>query len=312
MEQKNFYKQNPIHIREATAEDIDQCADICFKSFKTLNATIGLPPEHPNVEFTRRSFQAMVDNPEYYVVVAVDKNEKVVGTNALEKRDLVAAFGPIAVDDNMQKKGIGRNLLLALIEHSKTLGKDSVRAVCSNIKSYALAASLGFEAVEQLTVLTGFAGAKSIEIESDIEVRKMEKKDLEECDRLFKTTHGFSRYNDVLSALNPASPHIPIVAVSSIDKRILGYTTGFFLFGHLVCETENVFKSLFVGACKILKSEVPTVDPPQIRLPARLYPKLLLWALNKGELRILRVETMVVLGKYESPKKHIYCPSIAY
>ena len=33
MKQKYFTKQNQILIRESTAEDIDQCADICFKSF---------------------------------------------------------------------------------------------------------------------------------------------------------------------------------------------------------------------------------------------------------------------------------------
>ena len=46
MEQKKLTKQNPIHIREATVEEIDQCADVCF------NVTIGLPPEHPKPEFT--------------------------------------------------------------------------------------------------------------------------------------------------------------------------------------------------------------------------------------------------------------------
>ena len=313
MVQQNLTRQYPtIHVREATVKDIDRCADICFESFKTLNATIGLPPEHPNLEFTRKSFRAIIKDPGYYVVVAVDENGKPVGINVLEKRDHVAAVGPIVVDTTFHKRGIGRELMLAIIEHSKTIGKDSVRAVSSNIKSYALVASEGFEPVEQLTVLTGFADPKSTEIKSDIKVRKMEKKDLEECDKLFKTTHGFSRYNDILSALNPASPHIPFVAVSSVEKRIIGYTTGFFLFGHVVCETENIFKALFVGASKILKTEVSTIEPPQIRLPARLYPKLLLWALDKAKLKILRVETMIVLGKYQSPKKNIYCPSIAY
>ncbi|MFN2508831.1 MAG: GNAT family N-acetyltransferase [Chthoniobacterales bacterium] len=52
-------------------------------------------------------------NPQFYSVVA-EIDGRVVGSNFLDERNVVAGMGPITIDCSMQNKAIGRRLMDAV------------------------------------------------------------------------------------------------------------------------------------------------------------------------------------------------------
>jgi hypothetical protein len=113
-----------------------------------------------------------------------------------------------------------------------------------NMQSLSLCASLGFEVRELAVVMNG---APKSGPRNAIDVRPLEEGDVEECERLCLTVHGFERTAELLDAIR-APVFSPFVAVR--DGRITAYATtlAFFPAVYGVAESGDDLCPLIAGA----------------------------------------------------------------
>jgi len=165
-----------------------------------------------------------------------------------------------------------------------------------NMRSMALYASLGFD-VKDLYVLV--SGRPSVQL-AGYEVRPMIEADLEECERLQDSAIGFSRINELRTALRAGSPWVAIRG-----GNIAAFVASPFLWigSHGAADDEQSLAALLGGAAQQSGKDVAFL------LPARS-ATLFRWALANG-MKAGRPMTLMTKGQY-SPPKCIYVPSVVY
>src|SRR5258708_1227845 len=140
-----------LTMRRATPEDAAACGQICFEAFTSLNRAHNFPPDFPAPEVAIGVLSAMFSHPGCYCVVA-EQAGRIAGSNCLDERAIVAGVGPITVDPNLQNRGAGRRLMLAVMERARERGAAGVRLVQAAFhnRSLSLYAGMGFEVREPL------------------------------------------------------------------------------------------------------------------------------------------------------------------
>jgi hypothetical protein len=168
-----------------------------------------------------------------------------------------------------------------------------------NMQSLALYASLGFEVREPAVVMSGTPKSGP---PSGIQVRPLEESDVEECERLCLSVHGFERTSELRDAIQTPALS-PVVAVR--DGRITAYATTvtFFPAAYGVAETEDDLCALIAGA--LAAGEVPA----SFLVPTR-QAGLFRWCLSQG-LRPIKPMTYMTLGEYREPDGG-WIPSVLY
>src|ERR1044071_4572354 len=104
-----------ISIREGTPEDAEICGRICYNAFKTISEAHGFAPDFPAPEVAIDVLTRMLANPSFYSVVA-EIDGRIVGSNFLDERNIIAGLGPITVDPTAQDRAVGRQLMEAAHE----------------------------------------------------------------------------------------------------------------------------------------------------------------------------------------------------
>jgi predicted N-acetyltransferase YhbS len=99
-----------IFVRTATGEDAPACGEICFDAFSAINRAHGFPPDFPDPEAAAGLFSMLFSAHGVYCVVA-ESAGRIVGSNCLDERSVIAGVGPITVDPTAQNLGIGRRLM---------------------------------------------------------------------------------------------------------------------------------------------------------------------------------------------------------
>src|SRR4029079_16638654 len=124
--------------------------------------------------------------PSVFGVVAETGGGRIVGFNFLSERDPIRAVGPIVTDPSAQGRGIGRQLMEAVLERAR--GARGVRLLQDtfNVQSLSLYATLGFDVQEILIVLSG---APSSAPPPDWEIRSLTASDLPGCEALHESVH---------------------------------------------------------------------------------------------------------------------------
>ena len=103
---------------------------------------------------------SFLSGPGSYSVVAEDAGEnsnKVIGSNLDKRSSIVAGVGPITVDPKFQDKGVGRQLMINVMEGARNKNYLTIRLLqtsCHN-RSLVLYASLGFEIREPISNMQG-------------------------------------------------------------------------------------------------------------------------------------------------------------
>ena len=191
--------QATVTIRRATVEDAPVCGKICYDAFCTLNRAHNFPCDFPGPEVTTGVLSMMFSAPDFYCVVA-ESEGRVVGSNCLDERSVIAGVGPITVDPAVQSAGIGRVLMRAVMERAKERRAAGVRLVQAafHTRSLSLYASLGFDAREPLSVMQGPAIKKKLE---GCAVRPAVMEDLAACNRVCVQVHGHDRGGDLADAI---------------------------------------------------------------------------------------------------------------
>ncbi len=286
--------QSDVVIRVARSEDGSVCGQICYDAFFKINEAHGFPCDFPGPERPIGVLSAMFTDPGFYCVVA-EAAGRIVGSNCLDERSMIAGVGPITVDPGAQHVGIGRKLMQAVMDRANgrhAAGMRLVQAAFHN-RSLSLYTSLGFDVREPLSCLQGRTRERSI---TGCAVRPAQATDLDACNALSRRVHGFDRGAELAQAIGHKT-----AAVVEREGRITGYASALAFSGHATAETNTDMQSLIASA--------DSFAGPGILVPSR-NSALLRWCLANG-LRIVQPMTLMSVGLYNTPAG-AWLPSILY
>ena len=283
-----------ITLRRGTPADAEVCGRICYDAFYGISTAHNFPPDFPSPEVSIGLFSMMLAQPGFYVVVA-ERDGVIVGSNGVDERSAIAGIGPITVNPGAQNSGVGRQLMLHVLERAAARGCPGVRLVQTAFhnRSLALYTKLGFDPREPLSCMQGPPLRLGI---PGYAVRAATAADLAACSQLCLRVHGHTREGEVRDAIQQGT-----ATVVENDGRVTGYTTALAFFGHTVGESNTDLKAL-IGAA-------PPFGGSGFLLPTR-NADLLRWCLNHG-LHIVQPLTLMSVGLYNEPRG-AFLPSIAF
>ena len=286
--------QATVTIRRATVEDAPVCGKICYDAFCTLNRAHNFPCDFPGPEVTTGVLSMMFSAPDFYCVVA-ESEGRVVGSNCLDERSVIAGVGPITVDPAVQSAGIGRVLMRAVMERAKERRAAGVRLVQAAFhnRSLSLYTSLGFDVQEPLACMQGKTQQRSV---AGRDVRAALSADVNACNALSYRVHGFERGTELEQAIEAGT-----AKVVERDGRITGYATGLAFFAHATAETNPDLKALIASA--------ESFGGSGILVPTR-NSDLFRWCLANG-LRVVQPMTLMSMGLYNQSAGP-FLPSISF
>jgi predicted N-acetyltransferase YhbS len=283
-----------VTVRTARPEDAGPCGRICFEAFSAISAAHGFPCDFPSAEAPARLLSMMFSAAGLYGVVA-EIGGRIVGSNGLDERAVVAGVGPITVDPSVQNSHIGRMLMEAVMERAigrRAVGIRLVQAAFHN-RSLSLYTKLGFDAREPLSCMQGRTTERKV---AGCTVRSARAEDLEACNALARRVHGFDRGADLAQTIEHGS-----ALVVERAGRITGYATELAFFGHATAETNWDLQALIAS--------VESFGGPGILVPTR-NSALFRWCLENG-LRVVQPMTLMSVGLYNDPAG-AWLPSVLF
>lgn len=283
-----------VVIRAATAADSVICGGICYEAFLKLSATHGFACDFPGPEAAAGLLSMLFSNPGFYCVVA-ESGGRIVGSNCLDERSLIAGIGPITVDPHTQNLGVGRKLMQAVMDRAREhrlAGMRLVQATYHN-RSLSLYTTLGFDAREPLSCVRGRPFDRSV---PGCVVRPAQGSDLDACNALSRRVHGFERSTELADAIQQKT-----ASVVERGSCITGFATALAFFGHATAETNLDMQSLIASA--------ESFGGPGILVPSR-NSALLRWCLTNG-LQVVQPMTLMSIGLYNEPAG-AWLPSVLF
>ena len=281
-------------LRPGRPDDAKVCGTICYEAFTALNRFHNFPPDFPAAEVAIGLLTWMLGHPGFYSVAA-ELDGRIVGSNFLDERNLIAGVGPITVDPSVQDKSVGRRLMLDVMKRcaeKKAPGVRLVQAAFHN-RSLSLYTKIGFDVREPLCCMQGPPVNAKV---PGYSVRSATEADLTECNRVCQQVHGHDRGAELRDAIQQGT-----ATVIEHDSRITGYATIVGFFGHAVGESNAELRAL-IGAATAFQG-------PGFLLPSR-NTELFRWCLAKG-LRVTQPMTLMSFGLYNEPVG-AFLPSILY
>ena len=283
-----------INLREGRPDDAPATGRICYDAFSAINAAHNFPPDFPNPELAVGVLSMMLGHKGIYVVVA-ESDGRIIGSNCVDERSVIAGVGPITVDPAVQNSGAGRALMQHVIDRELSRGCPGVRLVQAAFhnRSLSLYTKLGYDPREPLSCMQGPRLTVTIPGHT---VRAATMNDLAACNQVCTDVHGHTRDGELRDAIQMGA-----ATVVEHGGRITGYSSGLAFFGHTVGETNNDVKALIAAA--------PAFGGPGFLLPTR-NAELFRWCLNQG-LRVVQPMTLMSIGLYNEPRG-ASLPSISY
>lgn len=285
-----------VTIRPIAEADTEACGRIMYEAFKRVHDRHQFPRDFQTLEDAVQLAGLFVDHSAIMGVVA-EIDGRIIGSNFLDERNPVRGVGPITVAPDVQERGVGRQLMEAVIERGRETAGIRLVQDAFNTCTLSLYASLGFEVQELLALMEGKPKGKGL---AGVEVRLLRAEDLGECASLCMRVHGFDRANELRDALELFSP---VVALRG--GRITAYASAPFYWklNHGVAETEEDMRALIMGAGAM------NTEPLAMLVPAR-QASFFRWCLREG-LRVLKPMTLMTRGMYQEPNG-CYFPSVLY
>ncbi len=283
-----------LKLRRGVPTDSAECGRICFEAFKTLADRHHFPQDFPSAEIASGLMAFLLAHANFYSTVA-EVDGRIVGSNFLDERNVIAGIGPISVDPAIQTRGIGRRLMEDLLDRARQRKFVGIRLVQAgyNNQTLCLYTKLGFVTREPLSIMSG--PPPKIKL-SGYTVRSARDADIDACDRLCRTVHGHDRSAELADAVRDKTATI----VERLG-RITGYATAIGFFAHAVGETNEDPMALIAAAQHIAG--------PGILVPTRNH-ELMTWCLS-NDLKLVQQMTLMTIGLYCEPSG-AYLPSILY
>ena len=285
---------NGLALRPAMPEDSSVCGRICYDAFSTLNGTHGFPCDFPGPDAAIGALSMMFSHPGFYCVVA-ESDGRIVGSNCLDERSIIAGVGPITVDPSAQSLGVGRKLMQAVMDRANEQGAEGIRLVQAAFhnRSLSLYASLGFDVREPLACMQGRTLQRTV---PGCTVRSAQPADADACNVVSHRVHGFDRGTDLQQAIQQGT-----AKVVEREGRITGYATDLAFFTHATAETNVDLQALIAS--------VESFGGPGILVPSR-NSALFRWCLANG-LRVVQPMTLMTVGLYNEPSG-AWLPSVLF
>lgn len=286
--------QPEVVVRLATPDDSSVCGQICYEAFSNINGAHNFPCDFPGPEQATNVLSMMFSNGGFYCVVA-EIDGRIVGSNCLDERSIIAGVGPITVDPGAQNFGVGRKLMQAVMDRASARRAAGVRLVQAAFhnRSLSLYARLGFDVREPLSCLQGRCLERSI---PGCAVRPAQGADLDACNALSTRVHGFDRGTELAEAMQQKT-----AKVVERGGRLTGYATALAFFGHATAESDLDMQALIASA--------ESFGGSGILVPSR-NSALLRWCLENG-LRVVQPMTLMSVGLYSEPAGS-WLPSILF
>jgi predicted N-acetyltransferase YhbS len=285
-----------LTIRCATPADAAACGRILYAAFRDVAEHHNFPPDFASVQQATQVASYLINHPQFYGIVA-ESGGRLVGSNFLTEADAIRAVGPISVDPGAQARGVGRQLMEAVLARAAAAAGVRLVQDAFNSVSMALYASLGFEVREPLVLLAGTPAGMP---RSDVTVRPLQLADIPACATLCAQVHGAERSQELRNAIDGFAPFVLTRA-----GRIAAYATTLSLWqvAHGVAQSADDMQQLILGASAARR------EPVSFLLPAR-QSALFRWCLASG-LRIVKPLTLMTMRAYQEPRG-CYFPSVAY
>lgn len=285
-----------ITSRPATPADAEACGRVIYEAFCGIADAHRFPHDFPSVEHTTRLARMMTGHPAVFGVVA-EAGGRVVGCNFLDERDAIRGVGPMTIDPAFQGRGIGRQLMQAVVDRGRDAAGVRLVQDAFNIVSMSLYASLGFDAREPLALMRGKPAGKP---SREGEARRVSEADVAECAELCRRVHGFDRANELRDSTHFFGPML-----LRRGGRVVAYASAptFWPLNHGVAETEDDLFDLLLGAGAANEEPLSLIVP--IRR-ADFFRRCL-----AAGLRVVKPMTLMSIGEYHEPKGAFY-PSVAY
>lgn len=283
-----------VTMRRATPEDAAHCGKICYDAFAHISGKHNFPCDIPSAEVATGFLTMLFSLPGFYAVVA-EVDGRIVGSNVLDERSVIAGIGPITIDPTVQNAGIGRRLMLDALERArgqKAAGVRLVQAAFHN-RSLSLYASLGFDVREPLSCIQGSQRERGV---AGCDVRHATTADLEACNALAHRLHGYDRGAELAHAIEHGK-----ALIAERGGRITGYASELSFFGHTICESNLDLQALLTS--------VDSYGGPGILLPSR-NAEMMRWCLAHG-LRVTQPMTLMSMGLYNEPRG-AWLPSVSF
>lgn len=255
---------------------------------------ITLSPDFPSVEAAVRVLSMMFSHPGFYCVVG-ELNGRTVGSNCMDERSVIAGVGPITVDPNVQNQGIGRRLMMAVMDRARERAFPGFRLLQATFhnRSLSLYTKLGFHPRELAVVMQGPGLRKEI---AGYLVRSAKAEDFDACNRVCQAVHGHDRAGELKDSIAWRT-----AVLVERGGAVTGYASVLGFFGHAVGETNLDVQALIASA--------ESFAGPGIIVPT-CNAKLFRWCLASG-LRVIEPLTLMTVGLYNEPSG-AYLPSICY
>lgn len=182
-------------IRRATPEDAHVAGRICYEAFAAISGHHNFPPDMPAPEIGVGLLGMLFSHPGFYCIVA-ESDGRIVGSNCLDERSIVAGLGPITVDPGVQNSGIGKLLMTTLLDRARDRRLAGVRLLQAAFhnRSLSLYAKLGFDAREPMSVMQGPSIKRAID---GCAVRSARESDVDAGSRVCVRVHGFDRAGEL-------------------------------------------------------------------------------------------------------------------
>ena len=116
----------PVELRPIEPGDRDEVARILYEAFAGIADHHRFARDFPTLDAALNLTTRLTAHPAIHGVVA-EIDGRVVGSNFLTEYDPVRAVGPVTVDPRTQARGVGRQLMRAVIERGR--GAAGVRLV---------------------------------------------------------------------------------------------------------------------------------------------------------------------------------------
>ncbi|MGN6708157.1 MAG: GNAT family N-acetyltransferase [Candidatus Nitrosocosmicus sp.] len=288
-----------LKFRPGNADDAYKVATIIFNAFSTIAQKHGFASDFPSIDIAKDAAMSLLSNPNFYSVIAEEDSE-VIGINFLDERsNKVAGIGPLAVDPKSQNNGVGRQLMIDIMQRArdkKFAGMRLLQASYHN-RSLALYASLGFETREPISTMQGEPIQAAIPGRT---VRKASIEDIDYCNDICKQIHGHDRNGEIIDSIQQGKAKVVIHS-----GKITGYTCGLDFFNHSVGLTNDDLKALIASVA----TDNGNYGGSGILIPTR-NTQLFHWCLNNG-LRLVQQLLLMTVGMYNEPAGS-YMPSILY
>lgn len=284
-----------VTLREATPEDLEACAQICYDAFGAIHDHHRFPRDFPALEAATGMLQAWISHPEIWGVVA-EIDGRVVGSNFLDERDPIRGVGPITISPDAQNAGVGRRLMEAVLERGRDAAGIRLLQDGFHLRSLSLYTSLDFDVTDPCVVMSGKPRGEAAD---GMTVRPVTEDDLDECAALCRRVHGFDRTGALRDAIRGLGPF-----AAERDGRIVAYAASltFWPLAYGVAETEEDMQALLLGGAAQVD------EPLALLVPLRV--GLFRWCLEHG-LRGVKPMNVMVRGEYREPKG-AWFPSVLY